>query len=61
MNNVIEVSNEEQFAKGQDGRDLQVCWDVGEVETQFLDVSPSDSRIARWLRIRPWLDLSRYL
>ena len=35
MNNVIEVSDEEQFAKGQNSRDLQVCSDVGDVETQI--------------------------
>jgi hypothetical protein len=32
MNNVIEVSDEEQFAKCSKSRDLQVYYDAGDVE-----------------------------
>ena len=37
MNNVIEVSDEEQFAKCSKSRDLQVYYDAGDVETQLME------------------------
>jgi hypothetical protein len=41
MSNVIKVSDEEQFAKGQNSRDLRVCYDAGDVETQLMDTIDS--------------------
>jgi hypothetical protein len=41
MKNVIKVSDEKQFAKGQSSRDLQVCYDARDVETQFMDAIDS--------------------
>jgi len=45
MNNVIEINDEEQFAKGQDSSDLRACHDAGDVETQLMDAidSPTTS------------------
>jgi hypothetical protein len=41
MNNVIEVSEEEPFAKGHNSRDLRVCYDARNLETQFMDAIDS--------------------
>jgi hypothetical protein len=35
MNDLIEVSDEEQFTKCQKSRDLQVYYDAGDVETRW--------------------------
>ena len=51
MNNVIEVSDEEQFAKGQDSRDLQVYYDAWDVETQFMDAIDSANDFFRFLQV----------
>ena len=37
MNNSLEFRDGEHFAKRQDSRDLQVCYDAVDVETQFMD------------------------
>jgi len=49
MNNVIEVNDEEQFAKGQNSRDLQVCSDARDVETQIMDAIDSAYDFFRFL------------
>jgi hypothetical protein len=51
MNNVIEISDEEQFAKGQDARDLQVCYEAGDVEAQFMDAIDSPNDFFRFLQL----------
>ena len=51
MNDVIEVSNEEQFAKGQDSRDLQVDYDAWDIETQFMAAIDSEYDFFRFLRV----------
>jgi hypothetical protein len=51
MTNVIEVSDEEQFAKGQNSRDLQVCSDAGDVEAQFMDAIDSAYDFFRFLHV----------
>jgi hypothetical protein len=51
MKNVMKVSDEKQFAKGQSSRDLQVCYDAGDVETQFMDAIDSAYDLFRFLKI----------
>jgi hypothetical protein len=51
MNNVIEFSAEEPFAKGQNSRDLRVCYDAGDVETQFMDTIDSAYDFFRFLHV----------
>jgi hypothetical protein len=51
MNNVIEVSDEESFAKGQKSCDLQVRSDAGDVETQFMDAIDSAYGFFRFLQV----------
>jgi hypothetical protein len=51
MNNVIEVRDEEQFAKSQNSRDLQVCSDAGDVETQLMDTIDSAYDFFRFLHV----------
>jgi hypothetical protein len=51
MYNVIKVSDEEQFAKGQKSRDLQVYYDAWDVETQFMDAIDSEYDFFRFLRV----------
>ena len=51
MNNVIEVSNEEQFAKCSKSRDLQVCSDAGDVETQLMEAIDSAYDFFRLLHV----------
>jgi len=50
MNNLIQVSDEEQFAKGQDAGDLQVSYEAGDVEAQFIDAIDSAYDFFRFLR-----------
>ncbi len=50
MNNVIQVSDKERFAKGQDARDLQVCYEAGDVGAQFMDAIDSPHDFFRFLR-----------
>ena len=51
MNNVIEVSKEEPFAKGQNSRDLRVCYDARYLETQFMDAIDSAYDFLRFLQV----------
>jgi hypothetical protein len=51
MNNVTEVNDEEQFAKGQNSRDLQVCSDAGDVEAQFMDAIDSAYDFFRFFHV----------
>ena len=51
MNNVIEVNDEELFAKGQNSRDLQVCSDAGDVKTQLMDAIDSAYDFFRFLQV----------
>jgi hypothetical protein len=51
MNNVIEVSDEEQFAKGSKSRDLQVYYDAGDVETQLMEAIDSNYDFFRLLHV----------
>ena len=51
INNVIKVSDEEQFAKGQKSCDLQVYYDARDVETQFMDAIDSEYDFFRFLRV----------
>jgi hypothetical protein len=41
MHDLIEVSDEEQFAKCSKSRDLQVYYDAGDVETQLMEAIDS--------------------
>jgi hypothetical protein len=49
MNNVIEVSDEEQFAKGQDTRDLRVSPDPTEPGMQFIETIDSSGDFFRFV------------
>jgi hypothetical protein len=51
MNNVIEINEEEQFAKGQDGSDLRTCHDARDVETQLMDAIDSPNDFFRFLQL----------
>ncbi len=51
MKHVIEVSDEEQFAKGQNSRNLQVCSDAGDVETQSMEAIDSPYDFFRFLPV----------
>jgi hypothetical protein len=51
MNKVIKVTNEEQFAKGENRRDLQVSYDTGDVEAQLMDGIDSAYDFFRFLRV----------
>jgi hypothetical protein len=48
-NNVIEVSDEEQFAKGQDSRDLRVSPDPTEPGIQFIETIDSTGDFFRFV------------
>src|ERR1700730_238240 len=50
MKTVIEVSDEEQFAKGQNSRDLRVCYDTRYLEPQFMDAVDSVHDFFRFLQ-----------
>jgi hypothetical protein len=47
----LTVSGGKQFAIGQDSRDLQVCYDAGDVEIQLLDTIDSVYDFLRFLQI----------
>ena len=51
MNNVIEVSDEEQFAKCSKSRDLQAYYDAGDVETQLMEANGSAYDFFRLLHV----------
>jgi hypothetical protein len=51
MSNVIKVSDEEQFAKGQNSRDLRVCYDAGDVEVQLIEAIGSAYDFLRLLQV----------
>jgi hypothetical protein len=51
MSNSLDFGDGEQFAKGQDRRDLQVCYDAADVETQFMDGIDSVYDLFRFLRV----------
>ena len=51
MSNVIKVSDEEQFAKGQKSRDLRVCYDAEDVETQLMEANGSAYDFFRLLHV----------
>jgi hypothetical protein len=51
MNNGVEVSSREPFAKGQKSRDLQVWYDAGDVEAQFVDAIDSAYDFIRLIRL----------
>jgi hypothetical protein len=51
MNNVIEVSNEEQFAQCSKSRDLQICSDAEDVETQLMEAIDSAYDFFRLLHV----------
>ena len=51
MSNVIKVSDEEQFAKGQKSRDLRVCYDAEDVETQLMEANGSAYDFFRFVEI----------
>ncbi len=51
MNNVIEINDEEQFAKGQDSSDLRACYDAGDVETELMDAIDSPNDFFRFLQL----------
>src|SRR5713226_6003923 len=40
-----------KFAKGQDSRDLQICHETGDVETQFVDAIDSAYDFFRFLQV----------
>jgi hypothetical protein len=50
MCNVIEVSEEEPFAKGQNSRDVRVCYDARYLETQFMDAIDTAYDFFRFLQ-----------
>jgi hypothetical protein len=49
MNNAIEVSDEELFAKGQDSRDLRVSPDPTEPGMQFIETIDSSGDFFRFV------------
>jgi hypothetical protein len=49
MNNVIEVGDEEHFAKGQDSRDLRVSPDPTEPWMQFIETIDSSGDFFRFV------------
>ena len=49
MNDVIEVSDEEQFAKGQDTPDLRVSPDPTEPGMQFIETIDSSGDFVRFV------------
>jgi len=51
MNNVIEVSDEAQFAKCSRSRDLQFYYDAGDVETQLMEAIDSAQDFFRLLDV----------
>ena len=51
MKSVIEVSDEEQFAKGQGSRDLQVCHEATDVEIQSMNAIDSVYDFFRFLEL----------
>jgi len=51
MNDLIEVSDEKQFAKCQKSRDLQVYYDPGDVETQSMEAIDSAYDFFRLLQV----------
>jgi hypothetical protein len=52
MNDVIEVTDKEQLAKRQNSRDLQVGYDAGDVETQFMEMSDGADDSFAFFRIQ---------
>ena len=51
MHGLIEVSDEEQFAKCSKSRDLQVYYDAGDVETQLMEAIDSAQDFFRLLDV----------
>ena len=51
MSDIIEVSDEEQFAKCSKSRDLQVYCDAGDVETQLMEAIDSAQDFFRLLHV----------
>jgi hypothetical protein len=51
MSDIIEVSDEEQFAKCSESRDLQVYCDAGDVETQLMEAIDSAQDFFRLLHV----------
>jgi hypothetical protein len=51
MSDLIEVSDEEQFAKCSKSRDLQFYYDAGDVETQLMEAIDSAQDFFRLLHV----------
>jgi len=51
MDDIIEYCDEDQFANGQSGRDLRVCWDARELKTQLMEAIDSAEDFVRFVEI----------
>jgi hypothetical protein len=51
MDNFIEHCDEGQFAKGQSGRDLRLCPDARQLETQLMDAIDSVGDFVRFVEL----------
>jgi hypothetical protein len=51
MDNIIEDCDESQFAKGQSGRDLRLCWDARELKSQLMDAIDNVGDFVRFVEI----------
>lgn len=51
MNNAIEVSDAEQFVKGESSRDLQVSLDARDLAIQFMETIDTVNDFFRFLEI----------
>jgi hypothetical protein len=51
MSNGIEFSGREPFAKAQKNRDLQVCCDAADLETQFMGAIDNAYDFFRFLKL----------
>ena len=51
MDNIIEDCDESQFANGQSGRDLRLCWDVRELKSQLTDAIDNVGDFVRFVEI----------
>jgi hypothetical protein len=51
MNKIVETTDGGQFAKGQNSRDLQICYGVGDIEIQFMDAIDTAYDFFRFLQI----------
>jgi hypothetical protein len=51
MDNIIEDCDDGQFAKGQSGRDLRLCPDARQLETQLMEAIDNVGDFVRFVEI----------